>query len=144
MQTLIKKLRHWLGLRGSNSPTSNAISTASSDSDFYTVQFIDKTPPNDEVLEGQFLVVVHKENLYWTIFRCPCGCDEVISLAMKPPHKPRWSLEVGRESKPTLFPSVWRNAGCMSHFWVRNGRVEWCRDSGREPWKVRPDLYKRR
>ncbi|MDM9644782.1 DUF6527 family protein [Rhizobium sp. S163] len=28
--------------------------------------------------------------------------------------------------RPTLHPSVWRNSGCRSHFWVRRGRIAWC------------------
>lgn len=147
MLTLIKRFLQWLGLAPDNrQPLSRPeiAEPVSSDARSYAVQIVEKTPKNDEVSEGQFIVVAHKEKLYWTIFRCPCGCQDVVSLAMQPPHQPRWSLDIDGEKRPTLHPSIWRNTGCMSHFWVRDGRVDWCPDSGREPWKVRPDLYRQR
>jgi hypothetical protein len=147
MLTFIKRFLQWLDLfSGDRQPLSHpeTVSPVKPDVRFYTIQTVEKTPKNDEVVEGQFIVVVHKENPYWTVFRCPCGCQDVISLAMQAPHQPRWYLDVGRENRPSLHPSIWRSTGCMSHFWVRDGYVNWCPDSGREPWKVRPDLYRTR
>lgn len=147
MLPLIKRFFQWLGLVSADEqaqPRPKAVHPVDAEAHFYTVQAVEKTPKNDEVIDGQFIVVIHNERRYWTIFRCPCGCEEVISLAMQPPHQPRWSLNVNKENRPTLLPSIWRNTGCMSHFWVRNGAIIWCHDTGREPWKVRPDLYYQR
>ncbi|WP_433995110.1 DUF6527 family protein [Afipia massiliensis] len=78
------------------------------------------------------------------MFRCPCGCGDMISLPMQPPHNPRWRLSLSAAGRATLSPSVWRNKGCMSHFWIRDGRVYWTRDTGTEPWLARPDRYSKR
>jgi len=56
---------------------------------------------------------------------CPCGCGDVISLRLSGQRSPRWYLR--RAAGPaTLVPSVWRKAGCYSHFILRDGRVHWC------------------
>lgn len=58
-------------------------------------------------------------------FLCPCGCGDVIELLLLSSMTPHWTLSVDRLRRPTLSPSVWRTTGCGSHFWLRNGRVEW-------------------
>src|ERR1700680_100906 len=57
---------------------------------------------------------------------CPCGCREVIHVSLLPTDSPTWTLVVDRRQSPTLSPSVWRTAGCRSHFLLRSGRVVWC------------------
>ncbi len=57
---------------------------------------------------------------------CPCGCGDVIELMLLEGAKPRWDLIVDR-GLPTLTPSVWRNVGCRSHFWVKRGHIHWVR-----------------
>ncbi|MGK2742260.1 DUF6527 family protein [Tepidicaulis sp. LMO-SS28] len=59
--------------------------------------------------------------------RCPCGCGDTIVLQLIPEARPRWDLFQNDQGHPTLRPSVDRNAGCESHFWVRNGKITWCR-----------------
>jgi hypothetical protein len=58
--------------------------------------------------------------------RCPCGCGQGIELLLVKEAKPRWDISVDPSELPSLKPSVWLQAGCKSHFWLRRGRVEWC------------------
>ncbi|WP_248306350.1 DUF6527 family protein [Devosia oryzisoli] len=58
--------------------------------------------------------------------RCPCGCGATIELMVIPEARPRWSITTDAQRRPTLHPSVWRKTGCKSHFWVREGRIQWC------------------
>ncbi len=58
---------------------------------------------------------------------CPCGCGELLPLTTK-----NHTLEV-KEGVPTLNPSLlvkWENSDssdlCGSHFWIKNGQIEWC------------------
>ena len=111
---------------------------------FDSVTEVQKTPNNANIEKQKFVSVIYKGAPHWSLFRCPCGCDDVISLPMQPPHNPRWQLEKSASGLPTLFPSIWRNKGCMSHFWVKEGDIVWCRDSGTELWKAQPDIYKKR
>lgn len=59
-------------------------------------------------------------------FLCPCGCGDVLEVALIKGARQRWSLSVDGKGRPTLHPSIWRATGCRSHFWVRKGRIHWC------------------
>ena len=56
---------------------------------------------------------------------CPCGCRDVITLRLAGQRSPQWRL-LQTTGPATLHPSVWRKAGCRSHFILRDGRVQWC------------------
>jgi hypothetical protein len=62
---------------------------------------------------------------------CPCGCGEVIQLSLLPDDSPSWTVSFDRDGFPTLSPSVWRTKGCRSHFFLRHGRIAWCRSKAR-------------
>jgi hypothetical protein len=63
----------------------------------------------------------------WCIgMRCPCGCGSTIELLLIREAAPRWDVSIDAGDLPTLKPSVWRQTGCRSHFWLRGGRIEWC------------------
>jgi len=49
-----------------------------------------------------------------------------------------WKLEYSRDGKPTLSPFVWPNKGCLSYFWIVKGEIEWCINTGIEPWIAEP------
>ncbi len=73
------------------------------------------------------LVVVRYAEEDWSVgFLCPCGCGESIELALLKEVSPRWDLTIDRKGLPTLSPSIWKKAGCKSHFWIKSGVVHWC------------------
>lgn len=57
---------------------------------------------------------------------CPCGCQNILHLNLLDDERPYWNLTLHKDGTATLFPSVWRQKGCGSHFWFRRGRVSWC------------------
>lgn len=62
----------------------------------------------------------------WCIgMQCPCGCGHIIELLVIDEAHPRWDYSVNASGLPSLQPSVWRNSGCRSHFWLRKGRIQW-------------------
>lgn len=64
----------------------------------------------------------------WCIgLQCPCGCGRTIELLVIDEARPRWDYSVNAAGHPSLHPSVWLNSGCRSHFWLKNGRIHWCR-----------------
>ena len=100
---------------------------------YQTIKCVESTPKKSSVNPEEFLVVKYKDKLYWALFECPCGCHEVITLPLKEEQNPNWTFNTSKNSRPTLNPSVWRNKGCQSHFWVKDGIVKWCQNTGQHP-----------
>lgn len=57
---------------------------------------------------------------------CPCGCKQVLHMNLLTDERPCWTVRQDPKGTPTLHPSVWRQKGCASHFWLRKGRIIWC------------------
>ncbi len=72
------------------------------------------------------------EHLWAAVMICPCGCKELINLNLLQTIRPRWSVQEHRDGTASLKPSIWRRKGCRSHFFLRHGRVEWCREYSNE------------
>jgi len=49
------------------------------------------------------------------VLGCPCGCGEVLPINLDPRAGPAWRLYRG-PGGASLYPSVWRDSGCESHF----------------------------
>lgn len=75
------------------------------------------------------------EHVWAAALICPCGCGEQIQLNLLKAASPRWTLHQDTAGQPSLKPSVWRRKGCRSHFFLRGGKIVWCRSDvgiGRE------------
>lgn len=59
------------------------------------------------------------------VMRCPDGCGETLAVNLDPRAGKAWRLDT-RRGGATLYPSVWREGGCGSHFIVWRGRILWC------------------
>lgn len=87
--------------------------------------------PAAEDLGSDRLIVVRGKTDKWALMRCPCGCEERLQLSLARERRPRWSVKVDRLGRPTVVPSFRMRDGCRAHFHLRDGRLEWCGDSGR-------------
>ena len=103
----------------------------------------DRIPVDNLLRDGEFIEVTYRNKSYWAVFKCPCGCNTIISLPLQNTQNPHWNLQHSYGGKPTLNPSIWQNKGCFSHFWVINGKIEWCHNTGIEPWIAEPGLYEK-
>jgi len=101
---------------------------------FPFVTDVDQPPSNHAVQTGVFYRVMRAGRPKWALFLCPCGCRSVITLSLQPVHQPHWVVRIGKGDRPSMRPSVWRDIGCLSHFWIEDGRIYWCTDSGSRPW----------
>ncbi|MEQ1577471.1 MAG: DUF6527 family protein [Hyphomicrobium sp.] len=84
---------------------------------FLKAQFVQFIP---ESLEDGVIYVSRK---YGTAtHRCCCGCGQEVVTPIGPTN---WSLQV-TGGAVTLYPSIgnW-SLPCRSHYWIRNGGVEW-------------------
>jgi hypothetical protein len=68
----------------------------------------------------------------WFIIKCPCGCGENISINLDSRTGPAWRYYQSRNGF-TLFPSVWRESGCKSHFVIWANRILWFDGFDEEP-----------
>lgn len=86
-------------------------------------------PSPEEIALGEIVIVGDRKYQKWACFRCPDNCGEIVLLSLNPSRHPSWRVTVDWLSRPTLHPSVRQLADCKCHFWVREGRVDWCEDS---------------
>lgn len=87
-----------------------------------------ETHPSPASMRPEELVIVRDgEHAKWACMRCPCGCGADIKLSLNPSRRPRWTVEQDWLLRPSVSPSVHRKEGCCCHFWIRRGRVDWCR-----------------
>lgn len=90
--------------------------------------------PSPESMTPGWLYVVGANGYWkWAYFRCPADHDEIIQLSLMPERRPRWKVSIDRLGRPTVDPSVRQLDGSYAHFWIRQGRVDWCPDSGKKP-----------
>lgn len=63
----------------------------------------------------------------WCVgYLCPCGCGDPYTLPLVGTNsRPYWDLTVDAEGRPTLTPSIRHLDGCQSHYFIRNGQVQW-------------------
>lgn len=80
--------------------------------------------PPGKIARRRLIRMIDEGEPWAAVMMCPCGCGEVIELSLSSASKTYWILVI-EAGRPTLHPSVWRNTGCRSHFWVRRGRVHW-------------------
>lgn len=59
----------------------------------------------------------------WLLLRCPCGCGEDIPVNLDARAGKAWRLYQDAKSGTSLFPSVWRDTGCESHFILRRNQI---------------------
>jgi hypothetical protein len=79
------------------------------------------------------------------VMACPDGCGERLTINLDERSGPAWRFyETGYGV--TLFPSVWRESGCKSHFIVWHDAILWCDpylETESEPENLTPELADR-
>lgn len=100
---------------------------------FQRITKISNTPSNESINSSDFIEVEYNNKPVWALFKCPCGCQFVITLPLQNSFKPYWTLSESNSCRPTLYPSIWQNKGCFSHFWIEDGIVIWCKNTGSPP-----------
>jgi hypothetical protein len=76
-------------------------------------------------------VIVRRGNLRSIAMACPDGCGENLTINLDPATGAAWRLYRRRRGL-SLFPSVWRDTGCESHFIIWNNGILWCDNNDAE------------
>lgn len=85
--------------------------------------FVEELPDR---LDTTTIYVAGENSHYWFVaMKCPCGCGETLHMSLLADARPQWSLIQHKDGTVSLAPSVWRQVGCRSHFFLRQGRVQW-------------------
>jgi Family of unknown function (DUF6527) len=93
----------------------------------YRTVLVDEALPAE--LVANTLYVVNDDGfLEQAAMLCPCGCQRTLHMNLLPDDRPCWRLTQHADGTASLFPSVWRQKDCGSHFWFREGKVIWCVD----------------
>ena len=67
-------------------------------------------------------VLVERGRPRLLVLACPCGCGEELPVNLDSRAGPAWRLYRGRGGT-SLFPSVWRESGCESHFVIWRDKI---------------------
>lgn len=59
----------------------------------------------------------------WLLLRCPCDCGEDLPVNLDARSGKAWRLYQSPSAGLTLFPSVWRDTGCESHFIIWRDKI---------------------
>lgn len=85
--------------------------------------------PKSENVEANSIVIVGgKDWSKWALLKCPCGCGDLITMSLMKSHDPYWRIKLDFLKRVTLSPSVWKNDGCRSHFFIKKGKLSWARE----------------
>ena len=127
---MLKRVITWFVQLFAGNTRQSPAATPATDVGTHHVQYVSRTygdVPN-ALATGVLHLIEDGTGNYWlAILRCPCGCGATIQLPMTPQAHPCWQFR-GTFRQPTLLPSVHRITGCKSHFVLRSGIVQWCRD----------------
>lgn len=69
--------------------------------------------------------LIHRGVMRSIVIACPDGCGENLTINLDPRAGPAWRFYES-DAEVSLFPSVWRETGCKSHFIVWRSRIYWC------------------
>jgi hypothetical protein len=68
-------------------------------------------------------VIVERGRPRLLMLLCPCGCGEELPINLDSRAGPAWRLYQNRRAGMSLFPSVWRESGCESHFIIWRDKI---------------------
>ena len=97
-----------------------------------SAQIVPTHPTPEKIKPGQMLIVGGAKYQKWVCFQCPGGCGETILLSLNQARHPCWIVSTDWLERPTVHPSIRQLNDCRCHFWIRQGAVEWCPDSGQK------------
>ena len=87
-------------------------------------------PANKDLKLGELVIVGKKLSPKWAVLKCPGRCGHIMRLPLMSRASPRWAIQSDWLRRPTASPSVHQKNACRAHYWIKKGKVIWCKDSG--------------
>jgi hypothetical protein len=72
---------------------------------------------------GDGVIVDREGRPRWLILICPCGCGEEFPINLDSRAGPAWKLYINHRTGLSLYPSVWRQSGCKSHYIIWRSKI---------------------
>jgi hypothetical protein len=69
------------------------------------------------------VVLIERGRPRWLLLSCPCGCGEEFPINLDPRIGPAWRLYRNRKTGISLYPSIWRESDCRSHYIIWRDRI---------------------
>ena len=79
------------------------------------------------VAEAGDVALVERGCPRFLVIKCPCGCGEELVINLDQRIGSAWRF-YRRRGGLTVYPSVWRESGCGSHFIIWDDRILWCNE----------------
>lgn len=95
------------------------------DRNLYSFKFILDNPSKKNLRKNTIYIVGNEEYQKWAYLLCPCGCEEAIMLSLNQNMNPSWFFISNANGVPTIYPSINKLDNCMSHFWIKEGKLIW-------------------
>lgn len=96
----------------------------------FVARYADNNPTANSLANGEIVVVGNKDYQKWAYLKCPCGCGNTTMLSLSTKRRPSWNVYLNWMMIPTIYPSVRDTGSCYSHYWIKKGKIYWCRDTG--------------
>ncbi len=87
------------------------------------VRVPDQAAAAQELKSGVLVLVMPGDRPKSIKFLCPCGCGETVSVNLMPATGKAWRITYERDGGLSLWPSVWLDIGCCSHFILRRNKA---------------------
>lgn len=84
-----------------------------------------RTDADDFLEEPGDGVLVRRGVLRSLVLACPDGCGDVLTVNLDKRAGPAWRIYRNRRGL-SVYPSIWRESGCESHFIVWRSKILWC------------------
>ena len=68
-------------------------------------------------------VLVQRGTPRWLLLSCPCGCGAELPINLDSRAGPAWRLYQHSTQGLSIFPSVWRDTDCRSHFIIWHDKI---------------------
>lgn len=83
-------------------------------------------------------VIVDRQGPRWLVLSCPCGCGAEVPVNLDRRAGPAWRIYESLMGT-SIYPSVWRDTDCESHFIIWRGKILLLGPQYGESWIDEPE-----
>lgn len=91
----------------------------------YRSKVLPDNPISENIQSDIVYIVGGEDYVKWAYFKCPDGCGDTIMLSLSPNKRPSWKIKQDGRGRVSLYPSINKQDGCKSHFWLKKGKIKW-------------------